>query len=309
MKVQLLHQPPRIRRRTGSADRTGTQYLSEVVVDAVRADLLSLCWSIHAVHPGLWQQHLLTEPPHTRNRALYANRLLPSLRQQIVAELARTEGSNLETADALLTTLLEHGLAGFVDRHLADGSGTSDITAALARALTPARHMSAGIDPDAQAEIERLVPLLLDALETAGIPLSIEPFLSKQPSTYRRITWGRRLRFGVPTINRRRQQRRSRRRSGKSGANYHHPPRRSEAETTLVTSFARLSGLTPKEAEDRLRNVVTYGVLGLLPKGNWETLIDARLLSWLRLMRFGHVPNAVLWPEIYHGAERLCAEI
>ncbi len=284
--------------------------LPDGVITAVRADLLSLCRSIASVHPTLWHQHLLTEPPASRNRQAYAKRLFPRLHQQVVAAIAQERGCTEAEAGALLTLFVQHGLAGLIDRHLASATGTSHESVALARAVAAARRLAVGLDPTPQAEIEHSVPLLFRSIETARIPLSLEPLLTKRPSTYRRIRWGRMLRFGVPSI----AKSRSKRQAGwwsKPAA-----PKRTaseeadnSAEKRLIAEFARLSGLTPKEAKDRLRNVLTYGVLGLLPKGTWYSLFDARLMSWLRLMRFGHVEGALLWSDIYRAAERYSAEL
>jgi hypothetical protein len=119
--------------------------------------------------------------------------------------------------------------------------------------------------------------------------------------------WGRCFWFGVPAIMRRKQRRRRRWRAGHSNKKKTRPQtdwhsKEPSREDTLVANFAELAQLDEQDARNRLRNFLTYGVLGLLPRGQRLAVLYARLLSWLHLIKLGHLDGGILWSYVLHLA-------
>jgi hypothetical protein len=67
--------------------------------------------------------------------------------------------------------------------------------------------------------------------------------------------------------------------------------------------------LDEKDAQARLRDFLTYGVLGLLPRGQWQDVLDARLVSWLNLIKLGRLDGTVRWGPLTQQLHRYAAEL
>jgi hypothetical protein len=72
----------------------------------------------------------------------------------------------------------------------------------------------------------------------------------------------------------------------------------------LVERFAELALLDETDARVRLRNFLTYGLIGLLQRWRWDDVIDARIMSWLRLIKLGRLDGTVDWARLYQQVEQ-----
>src|SRR5581483_1932776 len=70
----------------------------------------------------------------------------------------------------------------------------------------------------------------------------------------------------------------------------------------LITKFADLAQLDEQDARNRVRNFLTYGVMGLLPRKQWLWVFDPRLISWLQLIKIGHLEGTIAWSTVLHVA-------
>jgi hypothetical protein len=170
-------------------------------------------------------------------------------------------------------------------------------------------------------EIIRLVEALAAACQETGVQLPIARLLSDVSSSRYRRSLGRRLRFGAGAM----MQRRMRRRTRKRGLLGRRSPRRQHTETKtaseqqdspedqLVAAFTRHAGLSPadkdQEARTRLRQFVTYGGIGLLPKARWDELLDARVTRALAFYTFGYLPGTIGWVDVLRKTQAYAASL
>jgi hypothetical protein len=72
----------------------------------------------------------------------------------------------------------------------------------------------------------------------------------------------------------------------------------------LVDAFARLADLDAGDVRTLLRDFITYGLLGLLPRAVRVHAIYEPLVSWLALIKWGRLPGSVPWLEVVRQANR-----
>jgi hypothetical protein len=72
----------------------------------------------------------------------------------------------------------------------------------------------------------------------------------------------------------------------------------------LVDAFARLADLDAGDVRTLLRDFITYGLLGLLPRAVRVHAIYEPLVSWLALIKWGRLPGSVPWLEVVRQVNR-----
>jgi hypothetical protein len=287
---------------------------SEDVIACARGDIIAVCtglFSLGAKDYKLYHQHLWTEPPNSSNRLAYKKRLFPRLRSLVIGSIATARECDMAEAELLFNRHVDGGIPAIFDGRWSESTRGTLQSAEAASFMSSVREITHGIDVAAQEEIVRLAAALFQALQNTGIQFSRVPVIKEYPSSRRRRSWGRRLSFGVPAIVRRRQERRRLHRELRPRlvSSTDHLPQQPSLEDRLINEFGRLAMLPPKEAADRLRNVLTSGAPGFVPRSHWYQLFDNRLLTWLRLIRFGHPERSLEWSRIYQGASLYTKEI
>jgi hypothetical protein len=74
----------------------------------------------------------------------------------------------------------------------------------------------------------------------------------------------------------------------------------------LIAAFAREAVLDERDARGRLRDFLTYGLLGLLPRSTRSRAIDPRLLEWLELIKLGRLEGSISWSAVAQGLRTYC---
>jgi hypothetical protein len=259
------------------------------VLPQVRADVVTVAivlQSLSTTSYKLYHQHLWTEPVNSENRVSYSRYLFARLRRLIHTRIAEARGCELSEAEVIFDNYRHGGFSQTIDYRWVQVTGERPQAIEDVRFMEAVRRVSVGIEPTMREEIERLAALLLQALQNTGIPFSRTPLVTELPSSRRRRNWGRRLSFGLPSIAKRRHQRRQNRHSLHVRSSEPSSVPHGLREDELVAEFARLSVLLPSDAAHRLRNVVTYGVMGFVPRSHWYKLFDERLIRWLQLGSF-----------------------
>jgi hypothetical protein len=82
-----------------------------------------------------------------------------------------------------------------------------------------------------------------------------------------------------------------------------------QGEKVLTSRFAQWGLLGEDDATNRLRNIVSRGVMGFVPKESWANLFDDRLVTWIKLIKFSRPRYAVPWSEIYRFATQYAGEL
>ena len=270
---------------------------TDTVIAEIRRDIYALYRGLWEEIPALWQPDLLHAPRDIERRRRYRKELYPRLYYRIVAGIARIRECDAETASNILELFINEGLPGLIGLRIDLAATITYQEIERQRILSVLEHITAGMPQDIQDECQRLVFALLAAAVDAGFQFSFKPLLRERVSSPRRRRWGRRLWFGVPaTMLRKRVQRR------KWGPQVRQAIRRAysgkEYAKRLISGFANSAVLDERDARARLRDFLTYGILGLLPRTTRVRAIDPRLFAWLEMMKLGSLDGAVMWPAI-----------
>lgn len=275
----------------------------------LRADLIAFYQAAYSVHPKLWNERLLHEPANSPTRQHYQNKhLWPRQRERFVAAIQQQRGCSADEACALLDILVQAGLPRLIDWRCGFGAGQTRHTMEqrrIQRALD--RHLSV-LDPDDRHTIEVLVYHLVAAMNEAQVALPLAMLLNEYPSSYRRRRLGRRFWFGLAAILHRRESRRQRRRR-QYGSRYSQRTQQTNQQTSpdadrLLAAFARLADLDVRDARALIRDFITYGLLGWLPRAARVSAVYQPLVSWLALIKWGRLPGRVPWLEVVRQVNR-----
>jgi hypothetical protein len=273
------------------------------LVAQVQVDLVALMRAWQATFPKLWSIRLLREPRDSEYRR-HLCRAVGTRRQANIAHVLETQFGYTppEALDIVSQTLIGglRALAAFRARRSGIERTADDFERhQLQRVL---RHQYAMLLDDDLRYIETLLLNLHAAVRVSGAPLPLRALLVERPSSRRRVQVSRRFRFGLAAIIKRRQQRRTgRKRTLQQRVNGQSPrraPPQPKTAPQLIRTFAELSHPDERDAEYRIRNFITYGAIGLLPRGDWERCLDPRLYSWLRLIKYGRLDGRVPWQQV-----------
>jgi hypothetical protein len=58
-----------------------------------------------------------------------------------------------------------------------------------------------------------------------------------------------------------------------------------------------------------VRQFITYGGIGLLPKAQWDELLDARVTRALAFYKFGYLPGTIGWVDVLHKTQAYTASL
>ncbi|MBX0328193.1 hypothetical protein K2Z83_10940 [Oscillochloris sp. ZM17-4] len=273
---------------------------SPVIWPQLHIDIVALARAWKAAEPKTWCIRLLSEPRNSEYRRRLAQAFGTRRRATVVQVLVEHHSYTTIEAQALVERTLHGGLSEIVAYR--SHSGDDQVLAVeryeqlqLRRIL---RDNYAALAEDDQAYIEVLVFHLYAAIRRSGVPFPLVPLLTEHPSNPRRIRVSRRFRFGLAAIIRRRKQKRPRRAVGRLQMPRISPARKPKPATVLIKAFAELSNVDEREAEALLRELITYGALGLLPRNQRMHCLDPRVRSWLRLIKYGRLDGRVPWPRL-----------
>ncbi|MBA3471419.1 MAG: hypothetical protein H0T53_17420 [Herpetosiphonaceae bacterium] len=245
---------------------------------ALRSDIWALYSTFQAVHVPLWHANMLVEPPFSVMRQRYQTKIFPKLHERLVITLADIRSCSTDAATILLKLYQEKGIPGFIA--LRSPNSIPDYLQAQQMDVL-LEYLCTGLDQTLQTELKHHLEQIFAAATTIGFDLSLNTTLRDRPSSFRRVALKRQLR-----------------------PNLQQPQRATEKQ--LSESYAQRVDLDSANARFRIRNVLTYGILGLIPRNLWYDLIDQRLLSWLKLIKFGHHDESFMWSEIYARAVEYC---
>jgi len=207
----------------------------------------------------LWDESVLHQPAHSRQRELYQRRVaIPALRGAILQELAQQRGCDATYATDLFSRFASGGLDILMAWHC--GAGIQAI-----RQRYDAQLIRSALEPHVRAfpaDARRRIVTRLEHLQAANVATD---------RCYPVYTLIRDL----PSSPDRRQQRKRR------------------LSTEFVDLFAESEGITSTQARNLLSLFRTYGCLGLLPKREWPTLFHPRIWSYLHLFKLGRIEETI----------------
>ncbi|MEI6775927.1 MAG: hypothetical protein WCK70_03405 [Chloroflexales bacterium] len=274
---------------------------SPAVWAQLHIDTVALARAWKATEPKVWCIRLLSEPANSEYRKRVARTFGTRRRDAVTQVLVEEHGYTGTEAQALVTHTLHGGLSELV----AYRSHSDNLSLVIERyeQLQLRRVLDglyAALAKDDRAYIEALVFHLQAAIRSSGVAFPLLPLLTEHPSSPRRIRVSRRFRFGLAAIMRRRKQKRVRRKPGRRTTPYPKPKKTLQPKpaTTLIQAFAERSNLEEDDATARLRELITYGALGLLPRNQRMHCLDPRVRSWLRLIKYGRLDGRVPWPRL-----------
>jgi hypothetical protein len=163
------------------------------------------------------------------------------------------------------------------------------------------RHLNV-LDAEDRQSIETTLQHLVASTKETGVPLPLAMLIDDYPSSRRRRRLGRRFWFGLASILHRRESRRQRRRR-QYRSRFSQHMQQTNQETSpdadrLVAAFARLADLDVRDARALIRDFITYGLFGLLPRTVRVRAIYQPLVSWLALIKWGRLPGSVPWLQV-----------
>jgi hypothetical protein len=276
-----------------------TDFFVPAVLPQLQADIVALARSWEASKLGGWCLRLLQEPVNSEYRRRIDRSIGTRQRSSVVQVLVAQHSYPEPEARALVEHLLHGGLRALIayrcnsDNHSAAEERYERLQ--LQRLLC---ETYGALAEDDQAAIESLVFNLQAAIRISGVQFPLAALLKERLSSKHRIHVSRRFRFGLAAIIKRRNERRSRRKTALQQASRKESGRQPTPATQLIRIFAELSNLEESDAAARLRDLITYGAIGLLPRGQRLRCLDPRLISWLRLIRYGRLDGRVPWPRL-----------
>jgi hypothetical protein len=280
----------------------------------LQRDLVALYRAYEYVERTLWTRDLLDSPLVSTNRTHCHQRIAPEQRTRIIAALQAQHAYPQDEAETLAALLIERGGFGIIDWRCGvpfEQAGHAWEKQRLRRILD--EHLGA-LPPQALHHIEGGVQHLKAAMQESGVTVSLIQLLNSQPYSAFRKRLNRRLPVGYGQVNyfrRKENQQRRRQHDYRTHAHGQHqatddPPASAAA---LVAQFAARTGLTEREASNRLYQVRTYGGIGFIPRDQWLTLIDARLLALLKFYTFirieGRLHMGQALRQVNHYARQL----
>lgn len=275
-----------------------TDFSVQAVLPQLQADIIALARSWPATKAGTWCLRLLQEPENSEYRKRIGRSFGAYQRNSAVEALVSQHDYTEPDARALVEHILHGGLRYLLVYRTDSGNHSVAVERyEQLRVQQVLRKEYGALSEDDQAAIERLVFNLQVAIRISGVQFPLVALLKERPSSTRRIHVSRRFRFGLAAIIKRRNQRRSQRKttlyqtSRESG-------RQPTPASQLIYTFAGLSKLEENEAAAVLRDLITYGAVGLLPRWKRLSCLDPRLLSWLRLIKYGRLDGRVPWSRL-----------
>lgn len=264
---------------------------SEHMLATVRRDVIALATVCSRPEFAVWNINVLHDPPATQRRNRLQKTLYGTFRQNVIHALTDARGCDIIEATHLLEYVISGGLPAIIDwRCGTSGSVGGDVRSRQIQNVLQT-HFGA-LTASTQATMLTTLYQIQDAISETGIAFPLLRLLDEYPSSRYRLALGRRFWFGTPSIQRRRQRHRRKihrpRWRIKTG-----PPFPDDVVKRFVEAVAHRLGLTPEATRDRLRQLITYGGLGVVPKKDWATALDSRLVDYIHLITMGHVRGSV----------------
>lgn len=282
----------------------------------LRADIGGLAYAWQTAVPGFWCLRLLQEPPDSEYRRRVAENFGTRRRNSVAQVFATQPGYTESTAQELVDQTLSGGLRALIAYRTRQENVT--VTVERYERLQLQRTLDksyGGLSVEYQEFIKGLAFNLQAAIRVSGVQFPLLPLLTERPSSARRVRVSRRFRFGLASIIKRRNQRRSRKQTVPRPALTRRPEPQPAPATQLIRTFAERGRLEESEAASHLRDLITYGAFGLLPRGQRLHCLNPLLMSWLRLIKYGRLDGCVPWPrllaqlDVYRSALGLASPI
>lgn len=278
----------------------------------VQADLLTLMLAWQRSGQPHWSIRLLNEPPRSALRKTLQQSFGARRHDNVIQVMVEQFDYEHDEAAALLAHLLDTGLKGVIAYRINPANSAAALLRYEQARLDKVLRAIYGALPDGDFRvISAMSTNILRAMHETGVVFPLIALLTEQPSSGRRKRVSRQFSFGLAAIIRRRQGKKKHIYRTAHGQHLHTPKRRSgpRPSTAFVKAVAASSILTENDATARLRDLITYGGIGLLPRWQRAACLDPRLLSWLRLIRYGRLEGRIFWPDLMAQLTRYCQEL
>lgn len=277
----------------------------------LRRDLVALYRAFQQVDSTLWRRDLLDSPIVSENRTYCQRCIVPEQHAQIIAALQAQHDYPDDEATTIFTLLVERSGFGVIDWRCGvpfEQAGHAWEKQRLRRIL---EHHLGALKPEALNYIESQVHKLKEAMQESGVTVSLVQLLNSQPYSVFRRRLNRRLplAYGQVQFFRRNDswERRKHRHYRRHFRDY--PQAFKDNPLAHASALVHRFSWDVKEDANRLYQVRTYGGIGFIPKDQWLSLIDTRLLALLKFYKFVriegrlNVPQAV--QQVNHYAKQL----
>lgn len=273
---------------------------TEDTLGTLRADLIALYHAFQKVNFKLWQYYLLHEPVHSLVRQQHQHTFTPDNRRQLVLAVTQERDCDQSDAAMLLDVFLKRGLLGLVELRSVPALHSSHNQVFFERLKNTLDQHLGQIAFEAREEIESLLAHLVAALDETKVVFPLRRLLRDYPSSAFRVRAGRRFSFGVGAwIRQHRQQRTKPLKGGRKRDIRRIKPVATTEKEDFVHIFAERARLSISEARQRLRNLITYGALGLLSHKQRLETVDARLISHLYFHKLAHLEGTLNWQRLF----------
>jgi len=254
----------------------------------LRRDLVAIYRAFERVDSTLWKRDLLDSPVVSEARTYCQRCILPEQRTQIIAAIQTQYDYSEDEAATIFTLMVERSGFGVIDWRCGiplEQAGHNWEKRRLRRIL---KHHLGALKPEQLNHIESQVHVLKEAMQKSGVTVSLIQLLNSQPygSFRRRLNRRLPLAYGQVQFFRRndswerRKHRHYRSRFRESPHGFEDNPL--ARASALVEHFSS----DEKDGANRLYQVRTYGGIGFIPKDDWLSLIDSRLLALLKFYKF-----------------------
>ncbi len=277
-------------------------YVGQLIADVdttlatLRADLIALQQATSNVKHTLWRVHLLHEPPGSSERVRYEQVLTTERVRQVIERIAEHRACSTDEATTLFRLYRTAGLPAIIDWRCGVASTFQESSFLHQRIQYALDRSCAALLPWGRHKVELLLHLLLQAIHETGAPFSLLPLLRGLPSTAYRRRRGRAIWFGAGAIQQRRQRGKKKQQLVRVSTRSRGTRKLAGAKDwpdVLIARFAVLAGIEEPDARSRVRDLITYGPVAVLAKGERLKAIDSRYLAYLELLKFGHLDGTI----------------
>jgi len=211
-----------------------------------------------------------------------------ALRQQLFPSLIGYKAEKPPDSTTIIDAFLTDGIYGIIDCHSNQPLGTTRRHIHQHRIDHLLNHHLQSLPPPHQQTIRSFISDLQAVIKETGIPFPLEMLLDAAPLSAKRYRFSARLSWSP----------RNRVRKAKNDGTTRTPHPETENIDKLVKVLSRRTKLPAKSVRYCVLGLVLYGAVGILTLSARHTACDARIISYIRLLRLGHVERAYDWDSI-----------
>jgi hypothetical protein len=284
----------RIDRQTASCDK---------VIDKaqLRRDITAIYNAFSTVCPENWNENLLRAPAGSGPRRVHRRRISSEDEGRLVDFLIHSYRYEQTESANVISVMLNAGLEALIDIR----SGSSTVEAGIVSQRNRLRKLIDSLyEPLADEQrlyIMQHLDWLQESFAECQIGVSLPRIVAEQPLSPFRRRLKRRLPTGFGVIQYLRRKPKREQAPIVNGMHVEiwnqqldrqeHPL---DTAARLLQAYARRANLNEQIAASRLYDIWTYGAVGFIPRTEWLTLVDARLLALLKLYKFGRIEGRLV---------------